>query len=97
MRLKHSAILLLLTSGLTASGFIQDDKVKHIAVGTFIYLACLPIVYVNNFDSKYCLLPVLTAAIGKEVYDSSNAGTAEFSDITATMFVPMTTYVIYKW
>jgi len=90
-------LTLLFTTQLYGSSFVAEDKAKHIVAGAIINTVCLYIVNINDFKSKYCLLPILTIAVGKEVYDNSNGGTAEFSDITATMFVPMTTYIIYTW
>ncbi len=96
-------IALVFAMSLTANGFIAEDKKKHIAAGTLIYMGCLftaGIAHNNNVEwinAKTCLVPVLTAAVGKEVYDKHSGGTAEFSDITATMALPTTGFIIYDW
>ncbi len=88
---------------LSASDFMAEDKKLHVLAGTGIYLGCLFMVGIahnNNIEwinAKTCLVPVYLSAIGKEVYDNSNGGTSEFSDITATVFIPSTGYIIYKW
>ena len=97
MGLKYLVTWTLLYLSLGASDFIAEDKTKHVLAGTVIYLGCLVVADINSIPHKYCLLPVLAAGVGKEVYDNSNGGTAEFSDITATMFIPTTTYIIYTW
>ena len=76
----------------------------HVVAGAVIYFGCLVGAgMAKNQDvfpwlnAKTCLLAPLTAGIGKEVYDSRYGETAEFSDITATMFIPVTGYIIYEW
>ena len=101
--LRYLLIIFILSSTLNSDEFIARDKQLHVVVGTGIYLGCLffaGIAHNNNIEwinAKTCLVPVYLSAIGKEVYDKHNGGTAEFSDITATGFVPSTGYILYEW
>lgn len=60
---------------------IQHDKLMHYTVGSMIALAATVVVGV------WALVPVLMAAVGKEVYDKvSGKGTPELMDIVWTMW-----------
>jgi len=84
-----------------------DDKAKHAFVGLGIYAGCFFIKGIGEglkYDMDYltartCLIPVVVAGVGKEVYDSQHDGhTAEFMDVVATIAVPATlTFVIFEW
>ena len=97
------SLLSLLISITLLGDTLPEDKKYHTLAGTGIYLGCLFIsgIAKNNniywLDPLTCLVPVYVAAIGKEVYDHHNNGTAEFADAAVTTFVPTTGYVIYKF
>jgi len=99
-------VLVLLLLGLVTSAnakvFLKKDKEAHMIGGAIIYGTCL--VASKYIDSKYltastCALVTLGAAIGKEVYDKQHPDihTSEFSDISATVFVPAMHLIFYKW
>ena len=100
---KLAIVLLVLNLEMSASDFLAADKKLHVVAGTVIYLGCLftsGIARNNHIEwinPKTCLIPVYLAAVGKEAYDKHTGGTAEFSDITATVFIPSTGYIIYEW
>lgn len=88
-------LLIAMIMAISLNAFsIQEDKVKHIVAGTAIYAGCM---IFTDYESKECLIPVAIAAVGKEVYDANKGGTSDFNDITATMFIPLGTYVVYEW
>ena len=85
---------------------IPDDKAKHAFVGFGIYAGCLlakgaieSAGYDTWLNKDTCLIPVIIAGVGKEIYDSQHDGhTAEFMDAVATMAIPVTlNYVVFEW
>ena len=94
-------LIIMLSIGLSANSFIEEDKISHAAAGIIIYGGCLALdkaLDIPWLDPNKCLVSVYVAAIFKEVYDStSDNHTADFNDITATVFFPTTTFVLYSW
>lgn len=100
---KITIIALFLASSLQAG--IEADKYKHAYVGIGIYVGCLAfdkvlesIGYNTLLDAKTCLVPVVAAGIGKEVYDSQHENhTAEVMDTVATVAIPFGAVTLYEW
>lgn len=74
---------------------VPKDKVLHAGVGLGIYIGCL-VIYK---DRTSCLIPVILAGVGKELYDYKHPEnhTADVADALATISIPMGTWVIYKF
>lgn len=88
-------LLIAMITAISLNAFaIEQDKIQHMAAGTAIYAGCM---LFTHYEAKECLIPVAFAAVGKEVYDANYGGTSDFNDITATMFIPLGTYVVYEW
>jgi len=97
----------LLISIIAMAIFTQGLHAK-IADGTMIYGACIiskgaieamvghEVAFINY---KTCLIPVIVAGVGKELYDANHDGhTAEVMDALATIAIPVSlTFVIYEW
>lgn len=104
---KTALVLLALISIANAEIKIADDKFKHAYVGIAIYAGCLFLkggLDALNYDSKYittttCLIPVVVAGVGKEIYDANTDGhVSEWQDAFATMAIPSTlTLTLYEW
>ncbi len=102
--MKKLLIILLLVSSLNA---IEKDKFAHAFVGVGIYGLCLVtggIIEEMGYDSKLntttCLIPVVVAGVGKELYDKQHPDkhTADWKDAAATMAIPLgMSVVLYKW
>ena len=90
---------LLLTTTLQAGNGIKTDKFAHAFVGLGIYAGCFLIKGIGeaahfNMDylnEKTCLIPVVIAGVGKEIYDSQHPKnhTAELMDTIATGALPI--------
>ena len=105
--MKKILLALLFISSLNAGKY--DDKVSHAAIGVMIYGTCIigkgALEAVLGYEVKYynyktCLIPVIAAGIGKEIYDNQHPDThtSEFLDAAATVAIPFAlTYTIYKW
>jgi len=94
----------ILAQGINAGEY--DDKAKHAMVGMLIYTGCFFVKGTGEalkYDMDYltpttCLIPVVVAGIGKEIYDSQHDGhTAEVMDAVATVAIPFGIWTIYKW
>jgi len=91
----------------TANAEIPRDKYSHAIAGLGIYVGCFMVKGVGEslkYDMDYltsttCLIPVIVAGVGKEIYDSQHDGhTAEVMDVIATIAIPAAlTFVIYEW
>jgi len=105
--MKKILLALLFISSLNAEKY--DDKITHAMVGTMIYGVCIigkgaieaiaghEVDFINY---KTCLIPVVVAGVGKEIYDNQHPDThtSEFLDAAATVAIPFAlTYTIYKW
>jgi len=96
-------ITLLFITGLQAG--IGADKYKHAYAGIGIYAGCMLLDTVLELaghdtilNKKTCLIPVVAAGIGKEIYDSTQVNhTADIMDTVATVAIPFGSVVIYKW
>jgi hypothetical protein len=86
-------ILLLSISNLTASTqalYKQKDKQQHFLGGLIIYGSCISTGYILNIkylNKNTCLVPVILAGIGKEMYDLQHLDvhTPEFNDAMVTI------------
>jgi UDP-N-acetylmuramyl pentapeptide phosphotransferase/UDP-N-acetylglucosamine-1-phosphate transferase len=84
---------------------IGADKYKHAYAGIGIYAGCmfldkaLELVGQDTLlDEKTCLIPVVVAAVGKEVYDNQHANhTSDVMDTLATVAIPFGAFTVYKW
>jgi len=99
--MKKIILTILLSISVLHAG-IESDKVKHIYAGVIIYGGCVLFGKAIDSDSlnyKTCLIPVVGAAVGKEVYDyyHPESHSAEFMDIAATMAIPLATYTFIEW
>ncbi len=105
--MKKILIVLILTLGLNAENKVASDKASHLMVGTGIYVGCLLFkggAEALHFDMSYltsttCLIPVIVAGVGKELYDANHEGhEAEFADLAYTVAVPLgMSIVLYEW
>jgi len=86
-------ILMLLTLQLHSTS-LKADKVGHILVGSIIYSSCY---LFTKYDEKECLVPVVAAAIGKELYDMTGRGNPEALDAIATVAIPFGSYTVFSW
>ncbi len=85
----------------------HSDKYKHAAVGVAIYVACVAtkeVIEYYRYETPLsyggCLIPVVSAGIGKEVYDYYNMDvhTPDILDAAATIGIPLLfTVTIYTW
>ena len=91
---------MMLTS---AKAEITEDKLMHAGVGIVIWGGCIALgqILENSYlNYKTCLIPVVVAGVGKEIYDHQHpeSHTSEWQDAAATVLIPLTaTIVIYKW
>ena len=104
--MKKLILALLITTSMLFANPIPGDKAKHAFVGLSIYVGCFLVKgaiesagYDTWLGEKTCLIPVVVAGVGKEVYDSQHDNhTAEVMDVVATVAVPFTlNYVIFEW
>jgi len=100
--MKKTLLVLLLLTALNAKPHVASDKFQHAFAGALIYAGCIVFGKATDNDTinqTTCLLPVIAAGVGKELYDKKHPDkhTAEFADIAATMAIPLGTFVIYKW
>ena len=97
--MKNIFLILALTATMS-NAKIQGDKFAHAFIGSAIYVGCLVVTNVMYDDTEmgWCLLAPIIAGAGKELYDSRHEGhTAEFADFAATVAIPATSLIIYKW
>ena len=91
--------ILILTSTLEAGNLIGKDKISHFIAGLGIYAGCYLIKSIGetaNFNMSYldettCLVPVIVAGVGKEIYDSQYPAShsTELMDVVATVAQPL--------
>ena len=104
--MKKIILALLIVSSLHAGK--HDDKIAHAMAGTMIYGMCIigkgaledALGYeVKYLNYKTCVIPVIIAGVGKELYDANHDGhTSEFLDAVATVAIPIgVSYTIYEW
>lgn len=94
-------LMILLIALTVSSHAVSQDKFDHAFAGTIIYAVCLmtggvldEMDYEHPLTTAGCLIPVLVAGIGKEIYDDDG----EFADVAYTMAIPVTfSVVFYKW
>ncbi len=94
--MKKLIFVIALMSSLNAD--VAGDKFKHAAAGFLIYGGCLIVADMTNMSNPvgYCLIPVVAAGIGKELYDDKG----ELDDVLATVAAPIalsTSFVVLKW
>jgi len=94
--MKKLILIIALMSSLNAD--LAGDKFKHAAAGFLIYGGCLIVADMTHMNNPvgYCLIPVVAAGIGKELYDEKG----ELNDVLATVAVPAalsTSFVLLKW
>ncbi|RUM72731.1 MAG: hypothetical protein DSZ08_00400 [Sulfurovum sp.] len=90
---------LFLTIQLQAGNVVPSDKFSHVYAGLGIYAGCFLIKGVGealhfNMDylnAKTCVIPVIAAGVGKEVYDSQHTQThtPEILDAVSTIALPL--------
>jgi len=100
-------ILFLIMTSIFAQAQMASDKFAHLFVGGAIYVGCFFVKSIGEsmkYDMDYlntttCLIPVIVAGAGKELYDSTKDDhDAEFADFAYTMALPLTAgIVLYKW
>ena len=96
-------VAMLLTTSLSATDSLPEDKKLHMIAGTIIYTSCLFVSLITKkngvewLDEDTCLIPVAIAAVGKEVYDNQDHGNPEVMDALATMSVPIGLNYTIKW
>ena len=82
----------------SAPAIKNQDKYMHVGVGVGIYAACVVIVkgmkqygYTTSDGYGICLVPVVAAGVGKEVYDHYHPEnhTADILDTAATIAIPV--------
>jgi len=96
-------ITVLLLSGAQAS--IGADKYKHAYAGIGIYAGCMLVDKILEFtghdsvlNAKTCLMPVVAAGVGKEIYDSQHENhTSDIMDTVATVAIPFGAVTVYQW
>ena len=80
---------------------IPSDKLMHMLVGTGIYGVCLLAGEIYpKLNTTTCLIPVVVAGVGKELYDSKHpeTHTADYMDAVATIAIPVTgSIILYEW
>ena len=86
-------VILLLVIQLHASS-LKPDKAGHLVTGAILYATCYMF---TSFDEKECLVPVIAAAVGKELYDMTGKGNPEVLDAVATVALPLVSYTIISW
>ena len=93
-------LIALLVSSLSAD-VLDEDKKQHMIAGMLIYSSCLFVSLItqkNNIEwlnTDTCLIPVIVAGVGKEVYDHQGYGTSDAMDVLATVAVPVG--IAYTW
>jgi len=107
MRKLLLSLLAVMAIGQSLHAEIPRDKYSHAIAGLGVYVGCFMVKGVGEslkYDMDYltarsCLIPVIVAGVGKEIYDSQHDGhTAEFMDVVATIAIPVTlNYVIFEW
>ena len=85
----------------------HEDKYKHAAVGIGIFVTCVIVKkgieyygYTSPLGYRGCLIPVISAGVGKEVYDYYNmeTHTPDILDAAATIGIPLIfTVTVYSW
>ena len=99
-------IILMIIATLSLHSEIPNDKLTHAFAGMGIYVGCFFVKNIGesvNYDMGYltiktCLIPVVVAGVGKEIYDSQHDNhTADWQDAAATMVLPVATFVILEW
>ena len=104
--MKKAVLVLILTLTLAYSK-VQSDRAAHAFVGLGIYAACFftkGLLDSMDYDTSYitpttCLVPVIAAGAGKELYDKQHPEnhTAEWGDFGATVAIPFGTWVIVRF
>ena len=95
--------LLLITLLITSlhSDVLEEDKQQHMIAGMVIYTSCLFVSLITQkngiewLNTDTCLIPVVIAGVGKEVYDAQGHGTPDAMDALATVALP--TGIAYSW
>ena len=97
--MKKFFIMLMIVSALHGRASLHDDKFMHIFAGSAIYIGCLIVTDIayDDPEMEWCLFAPLVAGVGKELYDRHDYGRFDLEDLGATMAIPMTSVVIYKW
>ena len=103
--MKKLLITLLIVSSLDAK--IDSDTFTHVLTGVAIYAGCYIVkgagesmhIDMSYLDEWTCLLPVVGAAVGKEVWDAYHRGHGtDPMDALATIAIPLTiSFVVYEW
>ena len=65
--------------------FLAHDKCKHVVLGLLVYLLASIGCQYLGLHAGFALIPVLIAAVGKEVLDHFFGGTVDPMDAVATM------------
>lgn len=104
---KKFLISFLLLMNFKSYANIPTDKFSHAYVGLGIYAGCFLFKGVGeslNFNMDYlnaqtCLIPVVAAGIGKELYDYQHpeTHTAELLDAVSTIAIPSLIGFSYKF
>jgi len=85
-------LLLVIATLSSLNADIASDKFKHLAAGFVIYGSCLIVADLTDMPHpvEHCLVPVIAAGVGKEIYDNHADGhVSELNDILATVAVPV--------
>ena len=99
-------LLVILIISTVAQARQNGDKIAHALAGGIIYGVCVltgGAMRQQGYDTiltkEFCLIPVIAAGIGKEIYDSQHPEnhTADWKDAAATMVIPIGTVVLYRW
>ena len=103
--MKKILLTVLLLTNLHAG--VQTDKFAHAFVGLGIYTGCIMLKGIGesmdfNMDylnEKTCLIPVVVAGVGKEIYDYQHPKhhTAEVMDTVATIAIPLGLAFTFKF
>ena len=65
--------------------FLAHDKCKHVVLGLLVYLLAAIGCQYLGLHAGFALIPVLIAAVGKEIADHFFGGTVDPWDAVATM------------
>lgn len=93
-------ILILVMCLIVSLNAMEKDKKQHMVAGLGIYVGCniLSTITDIGLNHKTCLIPVVAAGVGKELYDRRHKGhTAELNDALATVAIPVISVVVLEW
>ena len=106
MMKKILMMIVVFILSLTQLQAVPSDKFQHAFVGVGIYAGCFLVKGIGEsmhydmdyLDAKTCLIPVVAAGVGKELWDSQHRNhTAEWQDAAATIAIPLGTFVLVEW